>query len=88
MKSKHDKSKRTAGRRCSPSWSAFHRPAPPGAGQHAPVAKGLGRLALPVALEALALASFAHLVRARHRAHRDAGARSPRSAACVVLRHL
>jgi hypothetical protein len=44
----------------------FHKPAPH-EHEHARAPRRFGRLALPVVLEALALASFAHHVRARHR---------------------
>ena len=67
MKSKHDESReeQLAGEALA-LVERFHRPAPR-EDEHGGESRRLGRLALPVALEALALASFAHLVRARHR---------------------
>jgi hypothetical protein len=67
VKSKHDKSReeQLAGEVLA-LVERFHRPAAHD-GEHHGGPRRLGRLALPVALEALALASFAHLVRARHR---------------------
>jgi hypothetical protein len=67
MKNKHDKSReeQLAGEVLA-LVERFHRPAQH-EDEHAGESRRLGRLALPVALEALALASFAHLVHARHR---------------------
>ena len=67
MKSKHDKSReeQLAGEVLA-LVERFHRPAPHD-DEHGGKSRRLGRVALPVALEALALASFAHLVHGRHR---------------------
>jgi hypothetical protein len=66
VKSKHDKSReeQLAGEVLA-LVERFHRPAPQDH-ERGGESRRLGRLAIPVALEALALASFAHLVRARH----------------------
>jgi hypothetical protein len=66
VKSKHDKSReeQLAGEVLA-LVERFHRPAPDDH-EHGGKSRWVGRLALPVALEALALASFAHTVRARH----------------------